>query len=158
MYQLKGEYDCKADAKGRLRLPSSLIKQLDESGSLNFTINRGFEQHLMLYPSDVWDKKTKEINKLNLYNSKERAVVRYFYRGASELTVDSADRILLPKSLMDYAGITKEVVLFAYNEQIEVWSKEKYEEMLGEEPKEFGEITENIFGGNQSDSEQDGIS
>ena len=158
MYHLKGEYECKADAKGRLRLPSSLIKQLDEAGTLNFTINRGFEQHLMLYPSDVWDKKTKEINKLNLYNSKERAVVRYFYRGATELTLDSADRILLPKSLMEYAGIDKEVVVFAYNEVIEVWSKEKYEQMLDQEPKEFGEITENIFNSNQSDQSQDGLS
>lgn len=158
MYNLNGEYDCKADAKGRLRLPSSLIKQLGEKDKVHFTINRGFEQHLMLYPSDVWDKKTKEINKLNLYNSKERAVVRYFYRGASDLSIDSADRILLPKTLMEYAGIEKEIVLFAYNEVIEVWAKSKYEEMLSLEPKEFGDITENIFGNNREDQEKDGIS
>jgi len=75
MYHLTGEYDCKTDAKGRVRLPSSLIRQIGENGTLNFTVNRGFEKHLMLYPSDVWEKKTKEINQLNIYDAKERQAI-----------------------------------------------------------------------------------
>ncbi len=146
MYQLTGEYDCKLDAKGRVRLPSGLIKQIGNSVNLGFTINRGFEQHLMLYPKDVWDKKTKEINQLNIYNTKNRQAIRYFYRGATGLTLDSADRILLPKPLTKYAGIEKEVVLFAYHEQIEIWAKSKYEEILGEEPEDFATIADEIFG------------
>ncbi len=146
MYQLTGEYDCKVDAKGRVRLPSGLIRQIGSSINLGFTINRGFEQHLMLYPNDVWEKKTKEINQLNIYNTRNRQAIRYFYRGATSLTLDSADRILLPKSLTEYAGIDKEIVLFAYHEQIEIWAKDKYEQILSEEPDDFASIADEIFG------------
>lgn len=145
MYQLTGEYDCKLDVKGRVRLPSSLLKQIG-SGTLNFTLNRGFEKHLMLYPQEVWDKKVKEINQLNIYNTKQRQAIRYFYRGATMVSVDSADRILIPKPLMEYGQMSKELILFAYHEQIEIWSKEKYDLMLGEEPEDFSSIADEIFG------------
>ena len=145
MYRLTGEYECRIDVKGRVRLPASLIKQLGESGIPGFTVNRGFEKHLILYPKDVWEKKTTEINQLNIYNVKHRQAIRYFYRGATEVTLDSVDRILIPKSLLEYANIEKEAVLFAYQEQIEIWSKSKYEQMLGEEPEDFSELANEIF-------------
>lgn len=149
MHQLTGEYDCRLDAKGRLRLPSALIKQLGSvDGSISFTVNRGFEKHLMLYPSDVWKTKTKEINQLNIYNTKQRQAIRYFYRGATELSLDAADRILVPKGLAEYAGIAQDVILFAYQEQIEIWSKEQYENMLEAEPDDFASIANEIFGQN----------
>lgn len=146
-YQFTGEYECKLDAKGRLKLPSAIIKQIGGDENLRFTINRGFEKHLMLYPNDVWEMKTKEINQLNIYSTQQRQAIRYFYRGATELELDSAERINLPGSLMEYAGIDKDVVLFAYQNQIEIWAKDKYDEMLDSEPEEFGSIAESIFGG-----------
>ena len=145
MQRLTGEFECKVDAKGRLRIPSSLVRQLG-SDNLTFTINRGFERHLILYPKTVWDKKASEIDQLSMYKSKERQALRYFYRGASELVLDSSDRILLPKSLMKYAGIESEIVLFALQEQIEIWSKEEYEKMIAEEPEDFAQIADEIFG------------
>jgi len=145
MYQLTGEYECKMDVKGRLRLPTSLIRQIG-AGILSFTINRGFEKNLMLYPKDVWDSKTKEINQLNIYNTKQRQALRYFYRGATGLILDSADRILIPKSLIEYAELSQDIVLFAYHEQIEIWSKENYEAIIAAEPEDFSVIADEIFG------------
>lgn len=151
---MTGEYECKTDVKGRVRLPSSLIKQLGKGGSTQFIINRGFEKHLMLYPRDVWEKETKKINRrLNIYNNKERQALRYFYRGATELNIDKADRILIPKSLSEYASIDKEVVLFAYQDRIEVWAKDEYELFLNKEPEDFASIAEDIFG-NKSNEEE----
>lgn len=86
--QLLGEYECKIDAKGRMRMPSGLIAQLGEGEALSFVINRGFEQCLMLYPEPVWERITNEINQLNLYNKKNRNFVRYFYRGAQKVSMD----------------------------------------------------------------------
>lgn len=155
MYQLTGEYECKIDTKGRIKLPANLLRQLSSNGTFEFMVNRGFEKHLMLYPKDVWDEKAKDINQLNIYIKKNRRAVRYFYRGATTLQSDSSDRILLTKNLIEYAGIDKEVVLFAYQDQVEIWSKDEYEKMIGEEPEEFSELAEEVFGiGNQgSDNE-----
>lgn len=144
-YNLTGEFECKLDAKGRLKLPVNLIRQIGYNGVLELAINRGFEKHLMIYPKDVWGEKTKKINQLNIYNTRERQALRYFYRGASLVAMDSADRILLPSGLIDYAGLKKEVVLFAYYEQIELWSKEEYEKMMSQEPESFAEIADQIF-------------
>lgn len=146
MYQLTGEYECKMDAKGRFRLPSALIRQIGGTGALNMVVNRGFEKCLMLYPKEVWDKTITEVNKLNIYNNKHRQFIRYFYRGATELTTDGADRILIPKSLTEYASIGKELVLFAYRSQIEIWDKTLYEGSLMEEPEDFSKLAEEVMG------------
>lgn len=144
--QLLGEYECKIDAKGRMRLPSGLIGQLGERETHNFVVNRGFENHLMLYPEEVWERITEEINQLNLYTKKNRDFVRYFYRGAQKVTMDGADRILVSKRLLEYAGIDKDVILSAYNDRIEVWSKSEYESMLNEEPDDFSDLAEDVLG------------
>lgn len=144
--QLLGEYECKIDAKGRMRMPSGLIGQLGEGAAHNFVINRGFEQCLMLYPEPVWDRITNEINQLNLYNKKNRDFVRYFYRGAQKVAMDSADRILVSKRLLEYAGIDKDVILSAYSDRIEIWAADQYEHLLDEEPADFSDLAEDVLG------------
>ena len=150
MYQFTGEYDCKVDSKGRVRLPSALIRQIGGT-NIQFTLNRGFEKHLILYPREVWDRKAKEINQLNIYNKQHRQAIRYFYRGATEISLDSADRILIPKGLIEYAGIKSQIVLFAYQDQIEIWSKQGYEGLIEQEPEDFSEIANTVFGGLDAD-------
>lgn len=146
MFQLTGEYECRMDPKGRIKLPAGLIRQLGGAGSLSFVVNRGFEKCLMLYPKQTWDKKVEEVNRLNIYIPKQRQFIRYFYRGATELASDTADRLLIPKNLGEYAGLGKEIMLFAYHEQIEIWAKERYAEMLDSEPDEFSALAAEVFG------------
>lgn len=135
------------DAKGRMRLPTGLIGQLGDAEGLKFVVNRGFEKCLMLYPEPLWQKTTQEVNNLNLYNKKNRDFVRYFYRGAQEMAMDSADRVLLPKRLLEYAGIESDVILSAYNGRIEIWAKEEYDRMLDEEPMDFSDLADDVLGG-----------
>ncbi len=148
MQQLLGEYECKMDAKGRMRLPSGLMEQLGEMEVYTFVINRGFEKNLMLYPESVWERITAEINQLNLYNKKNRNFVRYFYRGAQKVTLDSADRILVTKRLLEYADIEKNIILSAYNDRIEMWSKEEYDKLLDDEPDDFSDLAQDVLGSN----------
>ena len=147
---MTGEFECKADTKGRIRLPVGLLHQMVRT-NLSFMVNRGFEKHLIIYPRKVWEQKTEEMGRLSLYKKNERRLVRYFYRGASELTLDNADRVLIPKSLLEFAGIKKELVLFAYRDQIEVWSKERYDTMIEEEPEDFSAIADELFGNSASE-------
>lgn len=146
MQQLLGEYECKIDPKGRLRMPTDLVSQLGEGQSHSFVVNRGFEKCLMLYPEPVWERITNEINQLNLYNKKNRDFVRYFYRGAQKLEMDSADRILVTKRLLEYAGIDKDVILSAYNDRIEIWAQDQYDALMDEEPDDFSDLAEDVLG------------
>ncbi len=146
--QLYGEYDCKIDERGRLRIPSKLLDSLGSLKSEGFVVNRGFEKNLAIYPKRVWEQKTKEINHLNIYEKQHRDVIRYFYRGASELILDSAERVNLPSKLMEYAGIEKDVVINAYMNFFEVWAKDKYDEFSDAEAEKFGDITQGLNFGN----------
>jgi MraZ protein len=144
--RLLGEYECKIDPKGRLRMPSHLIAQLGEQEEYRFVVNRGFEKCLMLYPQEVWDRIINEIDQLNLYNKKNRDFVRYFHRGAHMVTMDNADRILLTKRLLEYAGIDKDVIMSTYTDRIEIWAKEEYDRMMEEEPDDFSDLAEEVLG------------
>lgn len=146
MSQLLGEFECKIDAKGRMRVPTSVLKQLGGADKSTFVVNRGVEQCLTLYPKNVWDAISARVNKLNPYVEKNRKFIRYFYRGATELKPDASDRILLSKNLLEYAGIEKEAILFAINDRLEIWSKSRYENMLDEEPESFSELGAAVMG------------
>jgi MraZ protein len=146
MSHFLGEFDCKLDAKGRMMIPSSLKKQLPEAEREGLVINRGFEKHLVIYTKKEWDSITEELSKLNAYEKKSRDFIRYFTRGATELSLDSANRILFPKALMEYAGITGEVVLSCVLNKIEVWSKDAYDNQLDSEPENFANLAEEVMG------------
>ena len=145
MYKLSGEYEIKLDEKSRLRLPSSLVKQLEAGLDSSFILNRGFEKCLILFPQSVWDEKTKEVNQLNPYNIKNREFARFFYRGATQVEPDTSSRIVIPKSLLEHAGIMQDVILLAYNNQVEIWSKEQYLKMISDEPVDFASLAEEVF-------------
>lgn len=146
MSHFLGEFDCKLDAKGRMMIPSSLKKQLPEAEREGLVINRGFEKHLVIYTKREWDTITEELSKLNVYEKKSRDFIRYFTRGATELTLDSANRILFPKVLMEYAGISGEVVLSCVLNKIEVWAKDAYDSQLDNEPENFSNLAEEVMG------------
>lgn len=146
MSHFLGEFDCKLDAKGRMMIPSSLKKQLPEAEREGLVINRGFEKHLVIYTKKEWDSITEELSKLNVYEKKSRDFIRYFTRGATELSLDSANRILFPKALMEYAGITGEVVLSCVLNKIEVWAKDAYDNQIDSEPENFANLAEEVMG------------
>ena len=146
MTQLLGEFDCKLAAKGRLMVPAALKKQLPESEKEGLIINRGFEKNLVIYPKNVWDAVVADLAKLNIYDQENRAFVRAFTRGATELSLDAAGRVLLPKSLVEYAGIGSDLVLACQLDRIEVWDKKAYEDIFDDVPANFASLAQKVMG------------
>jgi MraZ protein len=146
MSNFLGEFDCKLDAKGRMMIPVGLKKQLPEAVNEGLVINRGFEKHLVIYTRKEWNKIVEDLSQLNQYEKKTREFIRYFTRGASEFSLDSAGRVLLPKSLLEYAGIDADVVLSCQFNKIEVWAEEAYNAQLDNEPENFANLAEEVMG------------
>ena len=141
-----GEYPCTVDVKGRLLLPGGLKKQIPVKEQKIYVIHRGMEKHLVIYTKKEWDKISTEVNELNLYVKKNREFLRKFNRGATEMELDGTNRLLLPKSLMEYAGIEKDIILFAYGNRIEVWSEKEYERILKDDTSDFATLAEEVMG------------
>ncbi|MCO6460206.1 MAG: division/cell wall cluster transcriptional repressor MraZ [Saprospiraceae bacterium] len=151
MQQLYGEYECSVDEKGRLKLPSALLRNVGGNPPYKFFVNRGFEKCLMLYPEKVWEKIVEKVNNLNSFVTEERNFIRYFFRGLRDVATDSAERILLPKPLLEFAGIQKEVVLFGYMDRVEIWDKAAYYAWADVEPDNFALMSDRLLG-NKSES------
>ncbi|WP_028295554.1 division/cell wall cluster transcriptional repressor MraZ [Olivibacter sitiensis] len=143
-----GEFECKLDTKARMVLPAGLKKQMPEVERDGLVVNRGFEKHLVIYTMAEWAKKQEELSKLNTYDPKVREFIRKFTRGATVLSLDSANRVLLPKALMAYAGIQTDVVLACQFNTIEIWSKEEYEAQWENDSSEnFSSLAAEVMGG-----------
>ncbi len=130
MIGLLGEYESTIDSKGRFLLPGGLKKQLPSDAPLRFVINRGFEKCLTLYPVQSWEPIFATVSQLNDFDPKVRAFRRYFLNGATEVELDSAGRLLLPKNLQGHASLEKDIVLVSALNKIEIWDKTHYYEFF----------------------------
>lgn len=156
MNTLIGTYEVKADAKGRLMLPSVLKKQLASVIQDGFVLKRAvFQPCLELYPMSEWEKLMKKVNKLNRFNKKNDAFIRRFTAGVKVVEVDASGRLLVPKDLLAFSGISKHTVLASAVNIIEIWDKEKYEKAIDDAALDFADLAEEVMG---QDDEDYGIS
>jgi MraZ protein len=144
-----GTYECKADAKGRVMLPAALKKQMTPFINDGFVIKRSvFNKCLELDPMSEWDKIISEVNKLNRFVKKNNDFIRSYMSGLKIINVDSVSRLLIPKDLIVFASLDKEIVLSSSVNIIEVWDKELYEESVSSSLQDFGSLTEEVMGNN----------
>lgn len=154
MESLLGVYECNVDAKGRLLLPSAFKKQLQDLLGKGFVVKRSvFQKCLELYSMDEWNKLVKDVNKLNRFKKKNVDFIRMFNAGVKPVELDSSGRLLLPKDLMTFAGISKNIVMSAAVNMIEIWDKDKYEQTINDPNVDFGSLAEEVMGsmGNKGD-------
>lgn len=128
-------------------IPTGLKRQLPEAEAEGLVINRGFEKHLVIYTRKEWNLIIEDLAKLNQYEKRTREFIRYFTRGATELSLDANGRILLPKALLEYAGIGNDVVLACQLNKIEVWDQKAYDAQMDSEPENFANLAEEVMGG-----------
>ena len=155
MNTLIGTYECKVDAKGRLMLPAAIKKQLLPALQNGFVLKRAvFQPCLELYPMSEWEVLMQKVNKLNRFKKKNNDFIRRFTAGLKMIEVDAAGRLLIPKDLVAFSGITKEVVVSSAINIIEIWDKDKYEKAIDDATGDFADLAEEVMG----QDDDDGIS
>jgi MraZ protein len=141
-------YECKADAKGRLMLPSGLKKQLAAELQEGFVLKRSvFNNCLELHPMAEWESIMTDVNKLNRFVKKNNDFIRMFTAGVRMVEADSTARIQIPKDLINFAGIEKQIVLASVGRIVEIWDKDKYERAVNDASVDFGVLAEEVMGG-----------
>jgi MraZ protein len=135
------EHESKLDAKGRLVLPSRIKAQLPE-GEQELVIRKGFEQCLILYPMVEFKKVFSKISSLSEFNEEYRKLQRNFLSGVVTVELDSNGRFLLPKNMLSYAQLDKEVLLVGTGNKVEIWNPVIYEKHLINDPGELSKLAE----------------
>lgn len=152
MVNLIGTYECKVDAKGRLMVPSALKKQLSPLMQDGFVLKRSvFQPCLELYPMGEWNELMQKVNGLNRFKKKNNDFIRRFTAGVKTVEVDANGRLLIPKDLVGFATINKEIVLSSAINIIEIWDKDKYENAIDAAADDFADLAEEVMGNEESD-------
>ena len=147
MTHLTYTYECKADSKGRVMLPGGLKKELTPVLNDGFVIKKSvFYNCLELYPRGEWEKEMSGIDKLNRFVKKNVDFIRRFMAGVKPVELDSNGRLLIPKDLMGFAGISKDLVLTSQINKIEIWDKASYDAVVGDDSIDFGTLAEDVMG------------
>ncbi|HCW73265.1 MAG TPA: cell division/cell wall cluster transcriptional repressor MraZ [Clostridiaceae bacterium] len=120
---LIGEFSHGMDKKNRIIIPSKLREGLGEQ----FIMTKGLDSCLYIYPKNEWQIFEQKLKSLPLTDKNVRSFVRFFFSGTNEMEPDKMGRVLIPQSLLSYAGIDGEVVSVGMMDRVEVWSKEKWE-------------------------------
>ncbi len=147
MVNLIGTYECKADTKGRLMMPSQLKKQLNSVLEEGFVLKRAvFQPCLELYPMSEWNMLMQKVNKLNRFVKKNNDFIRRFTAGVKMVELDASGRLLIPKDLHSFAGISKEIVLSSAVNIVEIWDKDNYEKAIDDATVDFAQLAEDVMG------------
>ena len=150
-----GVYDLKADSKGRFVFPSSLRKQLSSESSELFVMKRSvFYKCIELFPQSTWTNETEAIARLNRFVKKNNDFIRLFMSGSRIVNIDDGGRLLIPKDLMVFSGITKDIVLASAIDRLEIWSKSEYEAFIAGNSADFSTLAESVMGNAASSQEE----
>ena len=143
-----GDYTVRLDPKGRLSFPAAFKKQIRQALQDGFVLKRDvFEPCLIMYPMEEWERQNRIIRaRTNPYNKEHARFLRMFFSGTAEVSLDANNRMLIPKRLLDYAGIEAEVVMAGQSGKIEIWDSRKYGG-VSEVDEDFAAMAEKILGG-----------
>jgi MraZ protein len=136
------EFESKLDAKGRLVLPARIKSQLPLGEGNELVIRRGFEPCLIIYPMVEFKKVFSKISGLSEFNEEYRKLQRNFFSGTATVELDSNGRFVIPKNLLGYAGLEKELVLVGMGNKVEVWNPSTYEKHLIKDAGELSKLAE----------------
>ena len=157
MNSIIGTYECKVDAKGRLMIPAAFKKQLTNALVDGFVLKRSvFQPCLELYPMTEWNLMMEKINKLNRFVKKNNDFIRRFTAGVKVVEIDALGRLLIPKDLIGFSKISKDIVMSSAVNIVEIWDKNLYEKSIAGDDIDFADLAEDVMG-NVND-EDNGIS
>lgn len=138
-----GNIDAKTDEKGRVFIPAQFRKVLQQEGLEAIILRKDiFQKCLVLYPESIWDSMVDSItSRTSPFDSRGRAALRGFVAGAERIGIDTNGRILIPRRYLDSAEIGSEVRFIGVDNSIELWNREKAEQLLCN-PEELAENLE----------------
>ena len=130
------------DGKGRSSFPRELRRQLWPTEGTEFVVARGPDYTLRLYTLPEYEKFMSE---LDAFKDRRQADKFRKQLEASPVEMDGQNRILIPKKLLEYAGLTTEVVYTpGRGRSLEMWNPERFDAQVGirseEDQTSFNEL------------------
>ncbi len=121
-----GSFEPNLMDKGRIALPKKIREEL---GSSRLILTIGFEECIFGFTEKMWEEVTKPELTRPLFSDKEgRDLRRKMYSEAINIELDSQGRCVIPKSMLDFAGISESLIVIGAGDHFEIWEKREWEE------------------------------
>lgn len=124
-----GRYPAKLDEKNRLFVPAKLRSEMGEDFYITLGVNCG-HRCLTVYTAEDWQKLQSNYNELPI--SQRSAATSLIFMYATQCSPDKQFRFGVTQSLLEYAGIDREVMIVGRAGQAEIWDAEEFKKFEAE--------------------------
>lgn len=125
--RFRGRFRHMVDHKGRVAVPWPFRARLPEANGC-LVLTKGYDGEIEVHPLGEWEEFEERVLLALPYH--RRAGRRFRRRRASnawEVQIDRQGRIVLPRVLLEYAGIKDEVVIVGAVSHFEIWEPSLFE-------------------------------
>ncbi len=121
-----GEFQVSFTGLGRIVLPKK-IRELIKGNS--FIVTKGFDKCLAGFDKQDWEDRANELLQVSLLEQENLDKRRFVFSSASNLEIDEQGRFVIPKNLLEFAGLSKKVAIIGVGDHFEIWDEESWKEL-----------------------------
>lgn len=139
MKMFLGEYNPNVTEGSRLALPKRVREQIEGD---SVVLTRGFEKCVYIYDKQDWAEQAQKYidsSKVDSQDAKIRDLERYVYASATEATIDSQGRVVIPSGLLEYAQIDGKTAVVGVGNRVEIWDNAAWKSHMGKITAELSE-------------------
>lgn len=134
-----GKYYYTLQAKNRISLPTDFREQTDK-----WIVTRGLDGCLFIFKQLDFETEITELGQRSFTKKANRDLIRLMVNEAQQIEADNNGRVHLPKYLIDYADLSKDLVIVGSFNRIELWDRDRYHQYIDQIEDKVEEIAESI--------------
>src|SRR3990172_4644473 len=123
-----GEYRVTFSGQGRIIIPKKIREALGNGRT--FTLTKGFDNCLSGYRNKDWEKAAQELISQSSLEVQKSETKRHLFSSAAIVEIDNQGRFVIPKNLLDYAGLNNKAAIIGVGDHFEVWEPKKWDDYL----------------------------
>ena len=123
-----GEYRITFSGQGRIIIPKKIREALGNGKT--FTLTKGFDSCLSGFRNTDWEKAANELISQSSLEVQKSETKRHLFSSAAIVEIDTQGRFVIPKLLLDYAGLNNKAAIIGVGDHFEVWEPNKWDEYI----------------------------
>jgi len=140
MATFRGSYKHSIDHKGRVSIPARFRRLLSGDASETFVVLRGLDACVTLFPADEFKRLEERLRSRSFSDPIARRYQRLLLLDSRDETLDAQGRVAIPPSLIEHAGLKKEVLVNGVLDHIEIWSPEVFEKYMASSDRTYEDM------------------
>lgn len=123
-----GEYRVTFSGQGRIIIPKKIREALGNGKT--FTLTKGFDSCLSGFRNNDWEKAAKELISQSSLEMQKSETKRHLFSSAAIVEIDRQGRFVIPKTLLEYAGLNNKAAIIGVGDHFEVWEPNKWDDYI----------------------------